>query len=198
MAFFGLVIQLNAQIKIDHDRYVSLIDQGRCNDLISEVIQLRNSKEYGKSWIIDYYLAMGFCCSGHYETAFKGFNYIQHEYPINAEINNLLTQSKSFCRPSTTIDYRFELAKLIVSNGQSGTRPPKVSGKLGFVFNCDQDSWLYEFDNTFDQSELQNRLFEIDEAALATDYYNSFLPERKYNVNASGRFIFVTPAKKKN
>jgi len=196
IALFGIEFQLNAQIEINHDRFAQLINQGNCLDVITETQQIRKSNEYGKNWSIDFYMAMGYCCAGKTETANKGFNYIQKEYPINAKINDLILQSKNSCTQRATGDYRYELAKLIISNGQSGSMPTLVSGKLGYVLNCNQDVELYQFNRAFDQSELQNRLFNIDEADKGVNYYNSFLPDGKYNVNASGRFIYVTPENK--
>ncbi len=196
IALFGMGSQLNAQIEINHDRFVQLINQGKCNDVVIETYELRKSQEYAKNWIIDYFMAMGFCCSGRYEIAQKGFNYVQDAYAINDQINALINNSKNSCSQSTTNDYRYEIAKLIISNGQNESQPTGVSGKLGFVLNCNQDVELYEFNRAFDQSELQKRLFNIDEADKAVTYYKAFLPDGKYNVDASGRFVYVTPENK--
>ena len=198
LAITGMGSRLSAQIEIDHDHFIQLINQGQCAEVITETYQIRNSEEYAKNWAIDYYMAMGFCCSGKADLANKGFNYIRDAYAINDQINDLIVESKNSCTLSQPApgNQKFELAKLIISNGQSGSMPTLVSGKLGFVLNCNDDVELYQFNPNFDQAELQKRLFKIDEADNAVEYYKSFLPHGKYNINALGRFVYVTPINK--
>ena len=195
---FISIVDLYAQINIDHARYQRLFLEGQCDSLIRETKKIRTSKEYGKNWMIDYYIAMGLCCKGNTNLAQKGFNYIINEYPQNQRIRTLLTESRKGCAPTSTSTNYLALAKFIVSNNWQGggSEPSVVKGKLGYVLNCNQDVELYKFNPDFDQSELQKRLFHVDEVEKALSYYTNFLPMSKYNISSSGRYIFITPNNK--
>lgn len=184
-----------AQLKIDHERYKKLLNDGKYETLIEETMKIRSSSEYGKNWIIDYYIALGFCGAGKIDASNKGFNYIIKEYPDNVKMSNLINESRNKCN-NTVSTFNFnDLKNLFSSNNWQGggSEPSVVKGKLGYVLNCNKDIELYEFNPNFNQEELQKRLFQIDEVDSAVIYYKNYLPTNKYNIYASGRFIFITP-----
>ncbi len=191
-----LTTTLNAQIIIDHERYNRLLERGDCSTLVDETVEIRSSEEYGKNWMIDYYIAMGLCCLEEAELAEDVFSYIDSEYPDNKELNEFVAMSQASCGPQPVDSELDELARILVANWSGGSEPSFVKGKLGYVLNCKQDIGQYQFNPAFNQSELQKRLFEIDEVDSAIQYYSNSLPSGKYNIGASGRFIYVTPSNK--
>jgi tetratricopeptide (TPR) repeat protein len=196
LLFFNQTI---AQINIDFERYEAFLADEKYDELIVETDSIRWSQEYGKNWWIDYYMAMGYCGKGDRQAANYAFEYIVRSYKDALDINELIFVSRNSCGNQTVpVDNRFEeIIGFVKSNWNAeGGRVSRVNGKLGYVMDCNQDVELYEFNPDFDYTELSKRLFSISEPQKAIEYYNDFLPEGKYDVEAAGRFIIITLADK--
>lgn len=181
------------QLKIDMTRFISLYNEGRYKEVFDEAYELRNKKEFGKMAVLDYFMAKALCGEGSYEAASRGFQFILTEYPLTKNQKKFVLDEFDVCRKAevaTASDQEFLLAdfKLV-----SGPNIPiaKVSGKLGYVLDCKSDPEAYKFMPDFDRRELQKRLFMIDEKENAKAYYKNYLGNT-YNVNASGRYVFIT------
>jgi hypothetical protein len=187
---------LNAQVKINHRHFYELFNSKKYDQLFSEAYRIRNSDEYGKNWMLDYYMAMALCGKGNRNLAEQGFSYIEHEYDLHPEQKVLLERGRQFCSQSSISPTQNQmLVNLIFSNSTAAGNPVSfVRGKIGLVADCKSNKGEYKFNPLFDQSQLQNRLFGIDKKDSALKYYRSFLPAVKYNINSSGRYIIVTRA----
>jgi uncharacterized protein YqgQ len=188
-----------AQVRIDNKHFTNLFNDGKYVQLFNEAYTIRTSEEYGKNWIVDFYMSIALCGKGKTTIAEEGFSYIEHEYALNLKQKELIEDGRQFCISripvSGSSSDKMGLAYLVLNNQNAASYPVSiVSGKLGQILDCGANVEEYKFNPSFDQAELQERLFEINENNRALNYYRSHLPTNKYNINSFGHFIIVTRA----
>lgn len=181
------------QLKVDVSRFITLYNQGKYKVVFDEAYELRNRKEYGKIVCLDYFMAKALCAQKNFVDAKRGFNYILTQYQLNQAQKKFMLSEQNTC-------HNDELASVagsssLLTNFQPSILPyiPQavVSGKLGYITNCQTDSSAYTFMPEFDREELQKRLFEIDQKEQAKKYYTDYLGN-DYNIEVSGRYILIT------
>lgn len=191
--FSFLMASSFAQLKIDIPHFASLYNQGKYKAVFDEAYALRNNKEYGKMAVLDYFMAKALCGEGNYDAASKGFKYILSEYPLSKDQKKFLLGEYESCQRAevASISERTFLAANFKMINAPNVPIARVSGKLGYILDCKTDSEAYKFAPGFNREDLQDRLFPVAQKEKAVAYYKQFLG-KGYNVNTSGRFIFVT------
>jgi hypothetical protein len=182
-----------AQLKVDVPHFISLYNQHKYKEVFDEATELRNVKEYGKMAVLDYFIAKALCAQGYYKYSEDGYQYILDQYPLSEKQQIFILDQKSKCQQAeleSLKDQQFLAVDFKMVN-QASIPIALVRGKLGYVLDCQSDTEAYKFSPDFDREELEKRLFLIDEKAKAVTYYKNFLGSG-YNVDESGRYIFIT------
>lgn len=183
-----------AQIKMDVDRFMTLYNQGRYKQVFDECYAMRNRKEYGKTAILDYFMAKCLCGEGSFNAAKNGFDYILREYPLSRNQKKYIQDESKACQraadASNAGTHLFNMADFRLASAPN-VPVAKVSGKMGYVLDCQTDTEAYKFVPEFNRDVLQERLFEINERDKAIRYYQRYLGD-EYHIAASGRYLFVT------
>ncbi|GEM_PF-4591653 len=193
-----LPIELIAQCEFDDDYFQRLLEDEEYALLLDELTSLYVNDEYCEEWRVATYLALTYCANNQYSEGQSIWSYLLSDhFNLSREQKEFVREQKERCvRPELNFNTRF--SSLFASIFASfNTIPESVNaGKFGRVLKCTEHSRPFDFVDSFDQSEIQKRLFKLDQAVDAIRYYEDFLPEGEYNINASGRFVLITPSSK--
>lgn len=195
LLFFCLMFSASAthaQLKIDEDRLIGLYNTEEYATLFEEASSLR-TKEYGRTSLVDYFLAISLCGMGEYESGKQCFGNISELYSLTVEQKQFFRTEEYNCvlQENARELTRQKYIAFNFNGGQVKTRA-RFSGKLGYVLDC-KDSAGIRFDPRFDSVDFDNRLFPITAADEAVRYYSNLLG-RSYSVSTTGRFIIITTA----
>ncbi len=184
---------LSAQVKIDVAHFIALFNQGKYKQVFDEAYELRNKEEYGKTAILDYFIAKSLCATGNFTAAEKGFQFILSEYPLNKSQKQFMLEEYNQCHKKETMALAGKQFSVIDIKMVNAPNVPiaRVSGKAGPILDCKQDTESYRFEPNFNRQELQKRLFDIAEKGKAIAYYKAYLGQR-YQADTAGRYIFIT------
>jgi hypothetical protein len=181
------------QLKIDIPHFMDLYNAGRFGDLFNEAVAMRNSEEFGKIAVLDYFISKALCGNQNFKSAERGFEYILTEYPLTQSQKKFIVDEFASCRraeASAALGHEFILSDFKLVNTPN-VPVAKIAGKLGYVLDCNTDPEAYKFNPDFNRQELQNRLFQLNEKQKAENYYRNFLGN-DYDLKTSGRFVFIT------
>ena len=187
----GFAVQ--AQIKIDKQRFVDLLSEGRYSDVFREASEIRK-KEYGKCLMIDYFIAKALCGDGYNKEATLKFSTILKNYKLSDENRKFINSEQESCKPGTLPAPRggLKLNMRDFSNIMAMSLPEAaVRGKMGMISNCRMPPQEMTYIREIPMEELESRLFSIDQAEAAIAKYKSIL-NSNYHVGVSGRFLLIT------
>lgn len=187
----GFAVQ--AQIKIDKQRFVDLLSEGRYGDVFREASEIRK-KEYGKCLMIDYFIAKALCGDGYNKEATLKFSTILKNYKLSDENRKFINNEQEGCKPGVLPAQRggLKLNMRDFSNIMAMSLPEAaVRGKMGMISNCRMPPQEMTYIREIPMEELESRLFSIDQAEAAIAKYKSIL-NSNYHVVVSGRFLLIT------
>lgn len=177
-----------AQIDIDRNRLIKLLQQGKTADVFTEASRLRESV-YGKCAVIDYFIAKSLCIDKHYKRSAVWFDYILSHYPLEKDSRQFLEKELTSCREGTS-DLKPVFASIPTMPLPKATVRGRV-GKGGQVEGCFEKRELIQYDNLISDEELAARVFDRDKPAEASSRLKSML-DPKYHFSISNRFILVS------
>jgi hypothetical protein len=177
-----------AQIDVDRNRLIKLLQQGKTKDVFIEASRLRDSV-YGKCAVIDYFIGKSLCIDKHYKKSAVWFDYILTHYPLEKESRQFLESELASCTDgSSTLKPVF--ASIVNMPLPKATVRGRV-GKGGQVEGCFEKRELIRYDKLISDEELATRVFDRNKPMEATSRLKSFL-DPKYHFSISNRFILVS------
>jgi hypothetical protein len=186
---------LSSQITIDYNRFARLYNDGEFQQLYNEAVVIRK-KPYGKTWKIDYFISKALCASGHTDEAKKAFNYTLSAYKGNLDTKqfDFLMKERDACMTAISSS---GIPPSVITNliSVNSNDYASVSGKMGYIVNCNSDAGAFEVDTSFHPESLEERLFALNDTLKAVAYYKNLLGTN-YKVKTSGRYIFIIPNSK--
>ena len=192
LCFFSHLSPLLAQLKIDEEHFIRLFNNRDYVTVFSEAYELRK-KEYGKTPLVDYFIAKSLCALEEYSAANECFHNIMDIYSLTAPQRQFFTNEMNDCMQAATARPVDRYLYYVLNLSDKNMVPRAYSrGKMGYVLDCEKDSAAFKFEARFDSINFNERLFPLDKAADGVSYYKS-LVGNSYEVIASGRFIFITP-----
>lgn len=183
----------HAQIKIDKQRFVDLLSEGRYGDVFREASEIRK-KEYGKCLMIDYFIAKALCGDGYNKEATLKFSTILKNYKLSDENRIFIGKERESCKsgPEPGTRRGLNLNSRDFNNIMAMSLPEAaVRGKMGMISNCKMPPQEMTYLRDIPMEELESRLFSIDQAEAAIAKYKSIL-NSNYHVGVSGRFLLIT------
>jgi hypothetical protein len=186
-----LPIIVRSQIAVDFNHFTQLYNEGKYQQLYDEAKAIRNMP-YGKIWKIDYFISKALCASGYSSEAKQAFNYTLSAYKGNLDTKqfNFLMKERDACLTSLS---PAEIPSTVLSNLISLNTFANVSGKMGYVVNCNSEAGAFDADTSFHSEDLENRLFPLEDTVKAVAYYTKLLGSG-YKVRVGGRYVFIIPA----
>ncbi|MFZ4522476.1 MAG: hypothetical protein ACOYNC_12275 [Bacteroidales bacterium] len=186
-------IYCSAQKPIDKQHFFTLLDNRNYGQMLVDAHAIRK-EVYGKSWLIDYFIAKAECGLGKKEKAVEWYNYIFEHYKQNEKSRKFLLSEVSACGTEQLVTSA-TVSRLGMPDRSmlTSTELPvaSVSGKQGPVYNCKMPVQGVANVRPITAEELESRLFSIDQSEAAVRKYRSILGSN-YKINVSGRFILIT------
>jgi len=176
-----------SQKKIDRQYYINLLHDGYYSRVFDECMTMRKGV-YGKCAILDYFIAKSLCLDGYREKSQEWLKYVLDNYPLKTETRKFITTDINNCSAGNTGSALGAILTLPLPQAS-------VSGmsKMGRIINCTDQTQLINWQNLFNENDLENRLFSTEQKDSALSKLQSLLGA-KYKVNFLDRFIIVTVA----
>jgi hypothetical protein len=182
---------INAQIKIDRQYFIQLLNQGKYNEAFSKAMEIRKLP-YGKNAVIDYFIAKSLCMKGFKDQSVEWLDYIDQHYPLQKQQRDFIRSEKQVCgqpaqpatQPGTST-----LSSIIYIN-YAPLPEAGVMGKGGFTMDCHYHQ-LSSNSAKKTLEELEARLFKLNRKKEALVKIKSIVGNN-YDVDTSGRFIVVS------
>src|SRR5688572_25945523 len=95
----GTMVQ--AQINIDKDRWIRLLDQQKAHQVFTEASLVRKEK-YGRCALVDYFIAKSLCVDQKFKKSGEWFDYILKNYPLDEPSSTFMDKERSSCRQNNT------------------------------------------------------------------------------------------------
>ncbi len=182
---------VNAQIKIDKEHFINLLDSGKYDQAYNELTDLQK-KPCGKNCLTDYLIAKSLCLSELYEPAKSRYKNILSNYKkLPDNLRAFIMNEEADCNNNSNTTIFSEQAGQQIRVFPMGIA--SVYGKLGKVYNCYQNYEAMHITKTVSEKEFASRLFAISQPDSAIKKIKSIVPA-SYSVTSSGSLILVTPA----
>lgn len=182
-----------SQSSEDYNQLKNLFQQQKYQQVYDRAKEIR-SQQYGKNWKTDYFISIALCAGGETNNALRAFNYSLNTYKrdLTDKQFDFLLHERDLCSSNQTYDdipqnFIASLVSTVDHESSAG-----VSGKMGFIVDCRKDTHSFDVDAGFDNSGLEERIFEVDKIQEAISYYHNMLGSG-YSVGSKGRFLVITP-----
>ncbi len=184
---------VNSQTLQDYEHLKNLYNKKKFSELYDKAVSLRK-KQYGKNWKTDYFISKALCAASDNNLAMRAFDYTLTVYKRDLNNNQFefLLSERDKCSETQSVGnipaHYAGLHISIIDNETSG-----VSGKMGYIVNCNTDPNTFSVDSSFDYQSLNQRIFSVDEIQTAANYYRNLLGTG-YSCIPRGRYLFIVPA----
>jgi len=188
--FFGY--HAVAQKKGSKEYFVKLLEQGKYKQAFDDAYEIRKNEEYGKNPFTSYVMAKALCLNGDTKKAEAGFKFILTEYEMVTRQKKFMLDEMTRCRMPVAEkpSLNKNMFTNFIMNKQLSPRAGSM-GKMGYVLDCRSEPGAFKIDTNFDNSQAEKRIFELDQAKTAADYYRNFLGPG-YKIFPSGNFLIIT------
>lgn len=187
---FLVTLPSAAQKKINRQYFINLLNAGEYDKVFDSAIKLRK-QVYGKSPVVDYFIAKSLCLDGYKKESGYCFNCIIKNHKLSDSATKFIKDEISTCTapPSTS---RTTLSHVDYGYINNVSLPDaSVSGKMGRVYDCFSGAQLINLSNMVTQEEQESRLFAVSQKAEAVQKLKTFL-DADYIIDTGGRFVFVS------
>lgn len=185
-----LVPDATAQKKINRQYFINLLNAGRYNQVFDSATKLRK-QVYGKSPVVDYFIAKSLCLDGYKKESGSCFSYMMKYHKLSDSASQFIKSEMTSCTAPAT-PARTTLSHTDYGYINNVSLPDaSVSGKMGRVYDCFSGSQIINLSNMVSAEEQEARLFAINQKKAAVQKLRTFLSPA-YTIDTSGRYVFVT------
>lgn len=187
---FSVTLYSSAQKKVDRQYFINLLNAGKYNKVFDSATKLRR-QVYGKSAVVDYFIAKSLCLDGYKDKSSYCFNCIIKNHKLSDNAEKFINQEINSCNAPPAAE-QTTLTRIDYSYINNVSLPDaSVGGKMGRVYDCFSGNQTINLSNMVSTEELEARLFSINQKKEAVKKLRNILNDN-YKIDTSGRYVFVT------